>query len=73
MVKESMSLLLVFMSSVALELDEGIMCTEAPLTSGDDLGITGGSPRNDPRIDGVLNWPGPYSWYYVSVSEYVST
>ena len=50
-----------------------IMHTGAPVTSGDASGIMGGSPRNDPRIDDGLNWPGPYSWYHESVYVDVPT
>ena len=56
-----MTLLLVSVSLLDLVLDVDIMHTRAPVTSGDDSGIMGGSPKNDPRTDDGLNWPGPYS------------
>ena len=49
------------------------MHTGVPVTSGDDSGIIGGSPRNDPRMDDDLNLLGPYSWYRVRTSADVST
>ena len=68
-----MSLLLVSVSLLASVLYVDIMHTGAPVTSGDDSVIMGGSPRNDPRMDDGLNWMGPYSWYCESVSMDVPT
>ena len=59
-----MSLFLVSVSWLASVLDVYIMHIGALVTSIDDLGMTGGSPRNDPRMDEGLNWLGPYSWYH---------
>ena len=55
MVDELVPLLLVFMSLLASTLDVDMMHTGAPMTSGDDLGIMRGSPRNDPIMDEGLN------------------
>ena len=68
-----MSLFLVSMSRLALVPDKDIMHTRASTNSDDDSGITGGSPRNVPRIDDGLNWLGPYSWYREGMFIAVST
>ena len=54
-------------------LDVDIINTEAPVALSDTSGIIGGSPRNDPKMDDGLKWPGLNYWYHESMSVDVST
>ena len=51
----SVSLLLVSISWLVLVFHDNIMHTRAPVISENDSGMTGGYPRNDPRVDDGLN------------------
>ena len=72
MAEELVSLLLMSMSWLASALDVDIMHTRAPVTLGDDSGMKGGSPSNDPRMDDGLNCLAPYYWYREIASTDVS-
>ena len=73
MPEASVFLLLFFVSWLASVLDVYIMHTRAPVISADYSSMTGGSPRNDLRMDDDLNWLGPYSLYLVIISADMST